>query len=80
MDTVMLRIPLSIHHSGMIDLSALSVQKLQSSHRVWWNVALSFADRILDRLNVATTVSSGNVLTIKNIGLEPHKYKIAGES
>lgn len=35
MDTVVLRISLSIHHSGMIDLSALSVQKLQSSHRVW---------------------------------------------
>lgn len=34
MDTVVLRISLSIHHSGMIDLSALSVQKLQSSHRV----------------------------------------------
>lgn len=33
-DRVMLRISLSIHHSGMIDISALSIQKHQSSHRV----------------------------------------------
>lgn len=34
MDTVTLRISLTIHHSVMIDISALSIQKLQSSHRV----------------------------------------------
>lgn len=33
MDTVMLRISLTIHHSVMIAISALSIQKLQSSHR-----------------------------------------------
>lgn len=77
MNTVMLRISVSIDHSDMVDINALRVQKLPSSHRLWWNVALFlfFADRRRDRLKVDITVSCGNVLTIKSIELEPHKYK-----